>query len=77
MKKELELYELVLLFKYTTSAGELSEKIEKYRSFLTEKGSQVMVKNHGKRSLAYPIKGFDTATYVHLYTLETARLLSN
>ena len=75
MKKELELYELVLLFKYTTSAGELSEKIEKYRSFLTEKGSQVMVKNHGKRSLAYPIKGFDTATYVQLVYLGNGPLI--
>ena len=23
-----------------------------------------MVKNHGNRSLAYPIKGFDTASYI-------------
>jgi ribosomal protein S6 len=66
MKKELELYELVLLFKYTTADYEITPKIEKYRDFLTERGSQVMVKNHGKRSLAYPIKGRDTATYVQI-----------
>ena len=64
MKKELELYELVLLIKYTATSDELSQKIAKYQDFLTEKGSQVMVKNHGNRSLAYPIKGFDTACYI-------------
>ena len=66
MKKELELYELVLLFKYTTGESELTSRIEQYRDFLTERGSQVMVKNHGKRSLAYAIKGSDTATYVQI-----------
>ena len=62
MKKELELYELALI-KYTATSEELSQKIAKYQNFY-KKGSQVMVKNHGNRSLAYPIKGFDTASYI-------------
>ena len=48
MKKELQLYELVLLLKFTTTEQETNAKIDRYRDFFTEKGSQVMVKNHGK-----------------------------
>ena len=66
MSKEIELYELILLLKYTSPEAETTEKVEHYRDFLTEKGSQVMVKNHGKRSLSYPIKGFETATFIQL-----------
>ena len=66
MNKELELYELILLLKHTSTEAETTEKVEQYRDFLTEKGSQVMVKNHGKRSLSYPIKGFETATFIQL-----------
>lgn len=65
-KKELELYELVLLLKFTTVEEETKERIEFYKNFITTQGSQVMVKNHGKKSLAYPIKGFETATSVQL-----------
>ncbi len=74
MKKELELYELILLLKYT-SAEDLSERLERYRNFLTEKGSQVMFKNHGKISLAYSVKGFDTATYVQIVYLGNGELI--
>ena len=63
-KKELELYESVLLFKFTTVEETTRERLEFYRDFIKEKGTQVMVKNHGKKSLAYPIKGFETATSV-------------
>ena len=63
-KKELELYELVLLLKFTTVEEVLRERIDFYKNFIKDKGTQVMVKNHGKKSLAYPIKGFDTATSV-------------
>ena len=66
MKKEIGLYELVLLFSYTATEKEIVERVEYYRDSLLKKGSQVMVKNHGKRSLAYPIKGFETATFVQL-----------
>tara|TARA_B100000475_G_C14985027_1_gene309862 strand:- start:219 stop:539 length:321 start_codon:yes stop_codon:yes gene_type:complete len=69
MKKELELYELVLLFKITSTDGETNERIQFYKNFLTERGSQVMVKNQGKRSLAYPIKGFETANSVQFVYL--------
>ena len=62
VKKELELYELVLLFKFTTVEETTREKINFYRDFIKDKGTQVMVKNHGKKSLAYPIKGFEFAT---------------
>ena len=65
-KKELELYELVLLLKFTTVEETTKQKIDFYRNFLVEKGSKVMVKNNGKKSLAYPIKGFETATSVQI-----------
>ena len=75
MSKELELYELILLLKYTSTEAETTEKVEHYRDFLTEKGSQVMVKNHGKKSLAYPIKGFEMATSVQLVYLGNDSLI--
>tara|TARA_B100000475_G_C14919496_1_gene282577 strand:+ start:388 stop:711 length:324 start_codon:yes stop_codon:yes gene_type:complete len=69
LKKELELYELVLLFKFTTVEGATREKIDFYRDFIKDKGTQVMVKNNGKKSLAYPIKGFEFATSVQFVYL--------
>ena len=63
-KKELELYELVVLFKFTTVEETTQERIDFYKNFIKDKGTQVMVKNNGKKSLAYPIKGFETATSV-------------
>ena len=68
-KKELELYELVLLLKFTAVEGAVNERIDFYRDFIKDKGTQVMVKNNGKKSLAYPIKGFETATSVQLVYL--------
>jgi ribosomal protein S6 len=76
MKKELELYELVLLLKFTTTEQETISKTEFYRNFLIEKGSQVLVKNQGKVPLAYPIKGFDIATSVQLIFLGNGTLLN-
>ena len=75
MKKELELYELVLLFKFTTTEQETISKTEFYRNFLVDRGSQVLVKNQGKVSLAYPIKGFDIATSVQIIFLGNGDLL--
>ena len=66
IKKELKLYELVLLLKFTTAEEVTAERVNFYRDFIKEKGTQVMVKNHGKKSLAYPIKSFETATYVQI-----------
>ena len=76
LKKELELYELVLLFKFTTVEEETRERIDFYRDFIVGKGSQVMVKNHGKKSLAYPIKGFETATSVQIVYLGNNNLIN-
>ena len=75
MKKELELYELVMLLNLTSTEQDTTNKIEFYRDFLVEKGSQVMVKNHGKVSLAYPIKGFDTATSIQVVYLGNGTLV--
>ena len=74
MKKELELYELILLLKFT-STDKIEKKLETYRNFLTERGSQVLIKNHGKISLAYNIKGFDTAMYVQIVYLGNGELI--
>ena len=63
MAKELQMYELILLFKNALD-GETNDRVEFYRDFLTTKGSQVMVKNNGKKSLAYPIQGSETATFI-------------
>ena len=75
MKKELELYELILLLKFTTTEQETISKTEYYRDFLIEKGSQVLVKNQGKISLAYPIKGFDIATSIQFIFLGNGDLV--
>lgn len=75
MKTELQLYELILLLKFNLSEKEATEKLELYTNFLTEKGSQVVVQNHGKRALAYPIENFDTATYFQMVYLGNGELL--
>lgn len=75
MSKELELYELVLLIKLTATDEATKEKVEGYKNFLTERGSQVMVKNYGKKSLAYPIKGFETASYIQIVYLGNGGLI--
>ncbi len=74
-KKELKLYELVLLLKFTTVEEATKERIDFYRDFIQEKGSQVMVKNQGKKSLAYPIKGFETATSIQIVYLGNDNLI--
>jgi|TARA_B100000475_G_C14947876_1_gene294444 small subunit ribosomal protein S6 len=74
MSKELELYELVLLLKLA-SEDEIAGKIDTYRDFFTEKGSQATIKNMGKRSLAYPIKGFETASFIQIVYLGNGELI--
>ena len=54
MQKELELYEILYVVEPTFTEQETEEKIEYYQKFLTEKGSQVMVQNRGKRN--FPAK---------------------
>ena len=75
MQEELKMYELVLFFKITLTEQELKTKIERYRDFLTGKGSQVMVKNNGKISLAYSIKNFDTAMYIQIIYLGNGKVI--
>ena len=64
MKKEIGLYELVLLFSYTATEKEIVERVEYYRDSLLKKGSQVMVKK------------FDTATSVQLIYLGNGNLIN-
>ena len=68
MNKELELYELVLLTKLASEEDTLN-KFDSYRAFFAEKCSQALIKNMGKKSLAYSIKGFDTASYIQIVYL--------
>ena len=75
MKKELELYELMLLMKVQVSEEETKAKVEYYRKFLSDKGSQVMVKFLGKRSLAYPIQGMELASSVQVIFLGNGDLI--
>ena len=75
MRNELEIFELVLLFKFTATPEGLTDRIEFYRDFLIEKGCQVMVKNHGKISLAYSIKDCDSATSVQVVFLGNGEVI--
>ena len=75
MKKELELYELILLFRATSTDAETNERINYFKTFLTEKGSQVIVKNQGKKYLAYPIQRCETATSVQFVYLGNGELI--
>jgi ribosomal protein S6 len=75
MKKEIELYEIIYLLGPNFTTQDITNKMEYYQKFLTEKGSQVMVQNRGKRSLSYPIKGFDTANYIQMLYLGNGDLV--
>ena len=74
-KKELGLYELVLFLKFNTVEEVTKERINFYKNFIAERGSQVMVKNYGKKSLAYPIKGFELATSIQIVYLGNDSLI--
>ena len=76
MKKEIELYEIIYLLNPSFTQQEISAKVDYYQTFLTNKGSQVMVQNRGKRALSYPIKGFDTANYIQMVYLGNGKLVS-
>jgi ribosomal protein S6 len=49
--------------------NKLEKKIDFYKNLIADKGSQVMVKDNGKKSLAYPIKGFEIAKSVQIVYL--------
>ena len=74
-KKELGLYELVLFLKFNAVEEVTKERIDFYKNFIAERGSQVMVKNYGKKSLAYPIKGFELATSIQIVYLGNDSLI--
>ena len=50
MQKEVELYEVLYLLNPSFTDDEITKKIEYYRTFLMNRGSQVMIQNRGKRS---------------------------
>ena len=76
MKKEIELYEVIYLVNPSFTQQEISSKMEYYQTFLTQKGSQVMVQNRGKRALSYPIKGFESANYIQMIYLGNGTLVT-
>lgn len=77
MKKEIELYESIYLLNPSFTQQEISSKMEYYQTFLTQQGSQVMVQNRGKRSLSYPIKGFESANYIQMVYLGNGELIKS
>ena len=77
MQKDLELYEVLYLVDPTFTEVELENKVDFYRDFLTQRGSQVMVQNRGKRSLRYNIKGFETANYIQMTYVANQKLIKS
>ena len=75
MYKELEYYEAIYLISPNLTEHEVSTKMEFYQNFLQNKGSQVTVQNRGKRSLSYPIKGFETANFIQMLYVGNGNLL--
>jgi small subunit ribosomal protein S6 len=77
MQKDLELYEILYLVNPTFTETELETKVDYYRDFLTQRGSQVMVQNRGKRSLSYNIKGFESASYIQMTYVGNQKLIKS
>ena len=75
-KKEIELYEIIYLLTQSFTQQEVLSKIDFYQTFLTERGSQVMVQNRGKRVLRYHIKGFESANYIQMVYLGNGKLVT-
>tara|TARA_B100000579_G_scaffold422510_1_gene424615 strand:+ start:598 stop:906 length:309 start_codon:yes stop_codon:yes gene_type:complete len=75
MYKQLEYYEAIYLISPNLTEQEVSTKMEFYQNFLQNKGSQVTVQNRGKRSLSYPIKGFETANFIQMLYVGNGNLL--
>ena len=75
MYKELEYYEAIYLISPNLTEQEVSTKMEFYQNFIQNKGSQVTVQNRGKRSLSYPIKGFETANFIQMLYVGNGNLL--
>ena len=75
MYTELEYYEAIYVISPNLTEQEVSTKMEFYQNFLQNKGSQVTVQNRGKRSLSYPIKGFETANFIQMLYVGNGNLL--
>lgn len=75
-KTEIGLYEIIYLIKPNLTQQEVTEKMEYYQNFLTQKGSEVMIQNRGKRVLSYPIKGVENANYIQMIYLGNGNLVS-
>ena len=76
MQKEIELYEVIYLLNPSFTQSEVTEKVDYYKNFLIAKGSQVMVKNRGRRLLSYSIKGFDSANFIQILYLGNGSLVN-
>ena len=77
MKKEIELYEIIYLLKPNIAQSDILSKMEYYQNLLTQQGSQVMIKNKGKRPLSYPIKGFESAYYIQMVYIGNGNLVTS
>ena len=66
MENNLAYYETMYLVSPAINENVTLQIIEKYQSFLTEKGCCPIVQNRGRRHLKYPIKKHDDATYIQV-----------
>lgn len=76
MRKELELYEIMILLNPNLAESEINDIIESYQKFLTSKGSKVMVQNQGRKGLSYTIKKFESANFVQMVFLGNGNLIN-
>jgi|TARA_B110000261_G_C13070383_1_gene351896 small subunit ribosomal protein S6 len=75
MRKELELYEILILLDPNLIEDEVTNKIQFYQDFLVGKGSKVMVQNQGRKGLSYAIKKFEAANFVQMVFLGNGKLV--
>ena len=60
-------YEMMYILRPDLSEDKVSETVNKYNDFLTERGAENLnVLNRGKRRLAYPINRFLDGIYIQL-----------
>ncbi len=57
-------YELVVVFKPTFTEGELKEKLEQLKNFISSNNGEIVnITEWGRRELAYPIQRFNSGYY--------------
>ena len=60
----MRLYELVVVFKPTFTEGELKEKLEQLKNFISSNNGEIVnITEWGRRELAYPIQRFNSGYY--------------